>query len=339
MMAAPPVLETEAEWRKRFRADLKVATWQKLTLESGNYMIKSFFTQNSYEILITDLCSFWFESLTELEIKRRIQKLNPSIEAPLMKILDQIRNTVNNPSGNSKDSELTISVQNNSNGEQACIFSINSKLAGMPFVWNFVCHPADPKMTTEHLTVPLMEMVSELLRRQQELFSIIYKKDKELEDYKAQGARPSRRYIQTSPFNAIGFFHNMNVSAGFESEMRKKGMYVFNEPGGKLYEAVMIKNAWINKSPAKRKVEDELEEIDSLTDDIPPKDSTSVSSWSNRLPPSMVKSESPNSSTHNSPASSPAKEELLRREQLEKNLMEQQMKKQDQQKKKKKIAF
>ena len=44
----------------------------------------------------------------------------------------------------------------------------------------------------DHLTVPLLAMVSELFRRQKELTTIIVAKDKEIDDYKSQGVRTSR---------------------------------------------------------------------------------------------------------------------------------------------------
>ena len=44
----------------------------------------------------------------------------------------------------------------------------------------------------DHLTVPLLAMVSELLRQQKELMTIIVAKDKEIDDYKSQGVRTSR---------------------------------------------------------------------------------------------------------------------------------------------------
>ncbi len=44
----------------------------------------------------------------------------------------------------------------------------------------------------DHVTVPLIAMVSELSRQQEELMMIVEKKDKEIDDYKSQGVRPSR---------------------------------------------------------------------------------------------------------------------------------------------------
>lgn len=48
---------------------------------------------------------------------------------------------------------------------------------------------------SEHLILPLMAMVGELTRRQQELVKIIQSKDKEIDDYKSQGAKCSRSMI------------------------------------------------------------------------------------------------------------------------------------------------
>ena len=45
---------------------------------------------------------------------------------------------------------------------------------------------------TDHLILPLMAMVGELTRRQQELIKIIQTKDKQIDDYKSQGAKCSR---------------------------------------------------------------------------------------------------------------------------------------------------
>jgi hypothetical protein len=39
---------------------------------------------------------------------------------------------------------------------------------------------------------PLMAMVGELIRRQQELVKVIATKDKEIDDYRSQGAKVSR---------------------------------------------------------------------------------------------------------------------------------------------------
>ena len=48
-------------------------------------------------------------------------------------------------------------------------------------------------MFADHLTGPLVTMVAELSRRQNELYAILIAKDKELNDLKSQGTKVSRR--------------------------------------------------------------------------------------------------------------------------------------------------
>ena len=48
------------------------------------------------------------------------------------------------------------------------------------------------QQASKHLIVPLLAMVGELTRRQNELTKIIQNKDKEIDDYKSQGVKASR---------------------------------------------------------------------------------------------------------------------------------------------------
>ena len=50
-----------------------------------------------------------------------------------------------------------------------------------------------PPQVSEHLTLPLLTMVSEYQRREQELFKMLAAKDKELDDIRVQGGKTSRR--------------------------------------------------------------------------------------------------------------------------------------------------
>ena len=45
---------------------------------------------------------------------------------------------------------------------------------------------------TDHLTCPLLGMIGELQRRQQELVRLLKLKDKEIDDYKIQGGKVTR---------------------------------------------------------------------------------------------------------------------------------------------------
>ena len=78
-----------------------------------------------------------------------VQKLNPSIEAPVTKILDQIKLNLDKPG---RDTKLSVKFKDSSNNSdsagQKMLLTITSLLAGMPFVWNFHAEPADSTMVS-----------------------------------------------------------------------------------------------------------------------------------------------------------------------------------------------
>ena len=83
-------------------------------------------------------------SLDSQILSTSLQKLNPSIEAPVSKILDQIELNLDKPT---KGTKLSVDFKDTEDGAgQKMVFNIASTLAGMPFVWNFHAKPADSSM-------------------------------------------------------------------------------------------------------------------------------------------------------------------------------------------------
>ncbi|KAJ8307009.1 hypothetical protein KUTeg_015093 [Tegillarca granosa] len=184
-------MTTEIQWRRQWKPDLRSCPWQPITIDGESYLIKTKFTQDSYEILVTDLTNFWYEELDEKNLKKRVQKLNPSIEASVSRILDQIRNCLESP--DNAETNLSIGFKAETDTEEdKMMLKLNSQLAGMPFTWHFIGKPAEKEMTSQHLIIPLMAMVGELMRRQGELVKVLETKDREIEDYKSQGVKTSR---------------------------------------------------------------------------------------------------------------------------------------------------
>ncbi|XP_060077225.1 non-homologous end-joining factor 1-like [Ylistrum balloti] len=347
-------MTSEIEWRRKWKPDLGSCPWQAIEVEGIKYLIKFRFTENSYEILITDLVHFWYEELEDIALRKRIQKLNPSIEASLTRILDQIRSSIEFP-----ERETTLSVGfKSSSGEdnqEKIMLKITSQLAGMPFVWNFIANVADSEMVSENLIIPLMGMVCELTRRQKELVKVVQNKDKEIDDYKSQGVKTSRKHIETKSFVETAFENEMLMSKMFENSVKSLGSTAFDEAGQDLYRQIMTKYAWINRSPTKEDDNNEEFDDESLGDVAERKGSSGPSWGSNRLPPSITgpksvspdkvrpktsPAKSPKSSASNTPEGSPVKDsEYLRRQALERRLEQEEMKKHEKSKKKKKIAF
>ncbi|KAL8571021.1 hypothetical protein ACOMHN_037881 [Nucella lapillus] len=352
-------MATETKWRRRWKPTLAACPWQSIDVDGEKLLIKMKFSDKSYEVLITDLTSFWHESLEEKTLKKRIEKLNPSIEAPITKILDQIKQNVDKPG---KETVLSVKFKAVDNGgdddeQQMMLLTITSTLAGMPFVWKFHASPADSAMARDHLTVPLLAMVSELFRRQRELVTILGAKDKEIDDYKAQGVRASRKYLETTKFDSIAFKNSMTTSKGFEDQVKNLETATFDANGQELYRQIVTKHAWLTHKDSG----DGDEEAMSDEESIPMSGQQSAStkqSWTNRLPPSLAQSKGPSptktptTSPSKSPTKSPSKSphsssseatptkdtEKLRREALERKLEQEGQKKQEK-KKKKKLAF
>ncbi|XP_045209832.1 non-homologous end-joining factor 1-like [Mercenaria mercenaria] len=348
-------MTTEVEWRRRWKPDLEAFPWQPIRVDGSTYLLKYMFTTDSYKVLLTDLANFWHEELADQALQKRIKKLNPGIEAPVTRILDQIKGVLDKTQDDPNTS-IKLSFKREADSEERKVMLVlHSELAGMPFIWNFQCRPADKSMGSEHLILPLMAMVGELTRRQQELFKIIQGKDKQIEDYKSQGAKCTRKHIETPAFVETAFEMNMMTSKAFEQQIKGIELKTFDVKTQDLYRQIMSKRAWVNRSPTKATSEDE-----SLLDDMSSADdsrrTSTGQSWGNsRLPPSLQQSKSPTkspakspnktpspskSSNNSTPETSPVKDtELLRRQALERKLELEESKKMEKAKKKKKIAF
>ncbi|XP_005103912.1 non-homologous end-joining factor 1 [Aplysia californica] len=338
----------ELNWRRRWKPDLCACSWRPLDVPSddGNkYLIKAKFDNSSYEVIVTDLTSFWYEKLSGDALKKRVSKLNPSIEAPLTKILSHVET---NLGAESKESKLTLTHKDDSVN-----IKMTSQLAGMPF--SFVFHTVlnEEDMGKKHLALPLMAMVGELYRQQQELFKILATKDKEIDDYKSQGVKATRKHIETTPFDVLVFRNSMVTSKGFENEVKASGSQAFTSLGQELYREIATKQAWLNSGsdPQDDDVDNGVAMEGGETRSV---GAPSVESWASRLPSSIAPRNvspaktSPGKSPPVSPASSkasstdvtPVKDsELLRRQALERKLEQEEAKQHDKAKKKKKLKF
>lgn len=326
---------SEVEWRRKWKPDLKACPWQPITIGNQQFLFKCKYTHDSYELLITNNCHFWCEHLEGDELESRTISLNPNVKATPTRILDEIQNCLENPSKKTADI-----VKMNLN---KLIIHVDSQLAGMAFVWEFKCQQADSEMISENFNIPLLAMVAELSRRNDELVKVIDAKDKEIDDYKSQGAKASRKHIETSTFVRTAFENNMIMSKEFEQEVKRLGLSGFSEDNQDLYRQIMTRYAYLTRPVTA----DETDE-DSVNEQKTP----SLNSWeTSRLPASLTdkspEKTSPGSSPRKSPAkgsssteTSPAKDtEMMRRQALERKLEDEERKKNEPKKKKKKIAF
>ena len=76
-----------------------------------------------------------------------LQELNPNVEAPTRRLLEHIRSSLEDSAGNSKG--CSIEFKDEEVGKQNMILTLNSQLAGLPFVWKFRGSPSSKEMVSE----------------------------------------------------------------------------------------------------------------------------------------------------------------------------------------------
>ena len=68
-------MTNELEWRRSCSPNIHAISWQNACISDTNYLIKSLFTKNSYEFMITNCSVLWYENITDQNIKKRCKVL------------------------------------------------------------------------------------------------------------------------------------------------------------------------------------------------------------------------------------------------------------------------
>ena len=108
------------------------------------------------------------------------------MEAPLAKILSIIEETFN------KNSNDTLSLQNDEQDQKVLNIQIITKISAVKFNYLLELKALDNSSIYRQLVHPLLLNYYESQTRENELIKIIEFKDKELEDYRAQGLKLPR---------------------------------------------------------------------------------------------------------------------------------------------------
>ena len=74
-----------------------------------------------------------------------LQKLNPSVEAPLATILQHVQEHIENIK---KGADYDVAFKTLADGDTKIQLNLNTKLAGIPFVWKFHGAPATKDMVS-----------------------------------------------------------------------------------------------------------------------------------------------------------------------------------------------
>ena len=58
-------------WRRHHHPSLETQLWRTLAVEGREWLVKGLFQEDSYEILVSDLCGVWEESMEQRKIGGR----------------------------------------------------------------------------------------------------------------------------------------------------------------------------------------------------------------------------------------------------------------------------
>ncbi|EDO43563.1 predicted protein [Nematostella vectensis] len=221
-------------------ASLECVPWKYFHIQYRDFVVKSSFgdSESSYEIYISDFKRLWFERVEGKDFLHRAKEFNPNLEAEMSFLQKHLKKLVH-----SQDKETSYDiVVDDIIDDKKLVLRMKTKLqAGVPFVWEFHCTTKAPEHIFTHITHPLLAMVAELQRREQELCRMLTKKDAELADYKDSGYKLSRRNLETQVFNEEEFCKTMLLSPGFPECILHSPRHCFSLSGQDLYQQIMSK--------------------------------------------------------------------------------------------------
>eukprot|EP00117_Sycon_ciliatum_P017788 scpid86562/ scgid16646/ Non-homologous end-joining factor 1; Protein cernunnos; XRCC4-like factor len=272
----------------KWKVGLQSAPWRPLTVDGDSYLLKSVADDHGYHVAISDLVSIWFEQLDADAFHARSKEVNPKVEAPVTRLIRHVSSFIGTEP--SKDAEFHFAK---SSGEdestQSVTLHLKTKLASLPYKWEFRLQQGNAGDVSEHVLCPLLLTAGELQRRTQELHQLLVKKDKEIAEYKSCGARITRRHLETSSFDAKVFDNEMLVSKNFTS-LLESSPALCTESFSDVYKQVMMQHHRQHQQP------DDVPDMDPLDE--------MMASYSQELPSSLVPGPSASSSyTYRLPAS------------------------------------
>ncbi|XP_061898488.1 non-homologous end-joining factor 1 [Entelurus aequoreus] len=175
--------------------------WLPVSINGCRLLAKSWFGETSCSILLTDLHCVWEETMHSAAIQKRAQELNKRLQAPVKAFFAHLCEVIQpclSGSGQPREGDAHVSLTRLDSADM--VLRLKSKLAGLPFYWEFRCTPAPIAVVCLHLVRPLLSMSHVLHQQVEQLEGLLVRKDAEIQDYKENGATLSRARLQTDHF-------------------------------------------------------------------------------------------------------------------------------------------
>jgi len=200
-------------------ATIENSMWAAVSLSdsSEEWLIKNWFTACSYEVVISNLEITLKETLTDSQIISRMTDLNPNLDASFATVLAHLKSSLLPKGGHLN----TLKLER----EESCFVLklCNKFLNKFPFKWSFrfdLKSLAEQDTTRLFLSHPLLLALNRLLLENKNLKETLAEKDREIKDYKEHGAKASRKFLETDPYNEDQFKARLLHSPGYQSSMK-----------------------------------------------------------------------------------------------------------------------
>ncbi|XP_029369850.1 non-homologous end-joining factor 1 [Echeneis naucrates] len=175
--------------------------WLPVSISGCQFLAKIWFGDLEYHILLTDMMCVWEERMDSAAIQERAQKLNRRVRAEVKAFFSHLVEVVQPClSGDGEPAEIEAQVTLMRREDGNISMTLNSKLAGLPFKWEFHCTAAPVTLVCAQLVCPLLAMSRLLQRQVEQLGGLLLRKDAEIQDYRENGATLSRERLQTDVF-------------------------------------------------------------------------------------------------------------------------------------------
>ncbi|XP_071870856.1 uncharacterized protein isoform X1 [Bombus fervidus] len=162
-------------------------TWNNIKINNDIYMVSVTQKDDIIKVFLTNLIEIWIDTLTKEIILDRCRKLNRLLNIEALDYNDIILNVLNDMSKyiiNATVEHIELQVQ-----VERCLmkFELNLTKGTSEDFWDFI-------------TKPLCISSMEIIHQHKFLLDLIRRKDEEIAEYKAEGAKLIRKNIETKPF-------------------------------------------------------------------------------------------------------------------------------------------
>lgn len=188
--------------------------WSSLRCENFSGLLKQLVTPTAITVVATDFRCLYLDHLDEGALQDRCKELNPDIEVTTESLVKHVSEglTAAIECNAKKSPGLTATTTSDS-----LILCLKMSIGDVSFNWKFTMAAQSGSAFYSQVTLQMLVTLATLQEQRERLFAFLHKKDAEIAEYKASGARTAKKQLRTSPFDEDEF-KQQTVSAAVLKE-------------------------------------------------------------------------------------------------------------------------